>query len=122
MTSTAPPGSVAPGPAPTETRGTHPTEIYGSLDVPHGPAPLRSRLLASVADLGVVALPLVIGWFIVDSLRADNGGGQMDRAVFGGVAIITAAALLVWNRGTREGATGQSVGKGWLGPTWTWTP
>jgi len=115
VTSTPTPGSVAARPGPTETRGTHPTEIYGSLEVPTGPAPLQRRLLAALADLGVVALPLVIGWFIVDSLRDDNGGGQMDRAVFGGVALITAAALLVWNRGSREGATGQSVGKGWLG-------
>ncbi|MFD4293307.1 FecCD family ABC transporter permease [Rhodococcus sp. NPDC058505] len=87
---------------------------YAIREVPRGPAPRGRRALATAVDLGVVALPLLIGWFIVDSLRDGNGGGQMDRLVFGGVAVAVAVGLLVWNRGTREGSTGAGVGKSWF--------
>lgn len=88
---------------------------YAVRDVPRGPAPRQLRALAVAVDVGLVALPLAIGWFIVDSLRDSNGGGQMDRIVFTLVTIAVAVALLVWNRGAREGTTGASLGKEWLG-------
>ncbi|TQC49250.1 iron ABC transporter permease [Rhodococcus sp. WS4] len=90
-------------------------EPYGKRDVPRGPAPLYLRALAGLLDLGIVAIPLVLGWYIVDSLRDDNGGGQADRVVFGGAAVAIALGLALWNRGFREGNTGQSSGKGWVG-------
>lgn len=40
---------------------------------------------------------------------------RSDRAVFGGTAIAIAVGLLVWNLGFREGATGRTSGKGWVG-------
>nr|WP_245709290.1 iron ABC transporter permease [Rhodococcus tukisamuensis] len=76
---------------------------------------MRGRLAADALDLAIVAIPLLIGWVVVDSLRDANGGGQMDRVVFGAVALTASLALLVWNRGMREGRTGQSLGKDWLG-------
>lgn len=91
------------------------SETYGRRIVPRGPAPARLRLLAGVLDLAVFTLPLVIGWFVVQSLRDDNGGGQADRAVFGGTAIAIALALAIWNLGFRDGVTGQTSGKGWIG-------
>jgi iron complex transport system permease protein len=90
-------------------------EPYGKRDVPRGPAPLYLRALAGLLDIGIVAIPLVLGWYIVDSLRDDNGGGQADRVVFGGAAVAIALGLAVWNRGFREGNTGRSSGKGWVG-------
>jgi hypothetical protein len=35
--------------------------------------------------------------------------------VFGGLALAASAGLLIWNRGVREGRTGTTVGKSWLG-------
>lgn len=87
---------------------------YAIRDVPRGPAPRLRRATATAVDLGVVALPLALGWIVVDSLRDDNGGGQMDRIVFGVVAVAVATALLVWNRGHRDGNSGASIGKSWL--------
>ncbi|WP_458681787.1 FecCD family ABC transporter permease [Prescottella equi] len=86
---------------------------YGKEVIPEGPAPRSRRLLADLLDLGVVAIPIVIGWYLVDSLGDAKGGGQADRVVFGGAALLIAVALLVWNRGFREGNAGTTVGKGW---------
>lgn len=93
----------------------HPPGDYAKDVAPQGPAPRYLRVLANLVDLGVVAVPLVIGWYLVDSLADANGGGEADRAVFGGVAVAIAAALFVWNRGLREGRAGTTVGKGWCG-------
>lgn len=106
--------TLTPAPRAATTRAPR-SETYGALDVPRGPAPLRGRLAAGALDLAIVAIPLLIGWVVVDSLRDANGGGQMDRVVFGAVALTASLALLVWNRGMREGRTGQSLGKDWLG-------
>ncbi|MFC4604336.1 iron chelate uptake ABC transporter family permease subunit [Rhodococcus kronopolitis] len=106
--------TLSPAPDAATTR-THRSENYGTTDVPHGPAPLGRRLAAATVDLAIIAVPLLIGWAIVGSLSDGNGGGQMDRLVFGGVAAAVALGLLVFNHGVREGRTGQSVGKGWLG-------
>ncbi|WP_424809623.1 iron chelate uptake ABC transporter family permease subunit [Rhodococcus sp. 27YEA15] len=92
-----------------------PSETYGRKIVPRGPAPARLRILAALLDTLVIALPLVIGWYIVQSLQDDNGGGEADRAVFGATAVAIAAGLLIWNFGFREGATGRTSGKGWVG-------
>ncbi|MDH6281069.1 iron chelate uptake ABC transporter family permease subunit [Prescottella agglutinans] len=88
---------------------------FGKVVVLEGPAPLRLRAFANLVDLAVVAIPLVIGWYLVDSLADANGGGEADRAVFGGAALAVAIGLLVWNRGFREGNGGTTVGKGWFG-------
>lgn len=88
---------------------------YAVREVPRGPAPRAARMLATTIDLAAIALPLLIGWFVVDALAEANGGGQMDRLVFGGVAVAAAAGLLVWNRGAREGSTGAGLGKSWVG-------
>ncbi|MCA1008343.1 iron ABC transporter permease [Rhodococcus hoagii] len=88
---------------------------YGKEVIPQGPAPRSRRLLADLLDLGIVAIPVVIGWYLVDSLADAKGGGQADRVIFGGAALLIAVALLVWNRGFREGTAGTTVGKGWCG-------
>jgi len=88
---------------------------YGKEVIPEGPAPRPRRALAELLDLGIVAIPVVIGWYLVDSLADAKGGGQADRVVFGGAALLIAVALLVWNRGFREGNAGTTVGKGWCG-------
>ncbi|WP_245814041.1 FecCD family ABC transporter permease [Rhodococcus marinonascens] len=90
-------------------------EPYGKSDVPRGPASLYLRALAALLDLGIVAIPLVLGWYTLDALSDANGGGQADRIVFGCTAAAIAVALAVWNQGFREGNTGQSSGKGWVG-------
>ncbi|MEV0946677.1 iron ABC transporter permease [Rhodococcus sp. NPDC049939] len=90
-------------------------EPYGRSDVPHGSAPLHLRALAAALDLGIVAIPLVLGWYTVNALSEANGGGQADRIVFGCAAVAIAVSLAVWNQGFREGNTGQSSGKGWIG-------
>ncbi|NLE82671.1 MAG: iron chelate uptake ABC transporter family permease subunit [Rhodococcus sp.] len=84
-------------------------------EIPRGPAPTWLRVVAALLDLAIVALPLALGWAIVDSLSTANGGGPTDRAVFGGASVVVALGLLVWNRGFREGRTGQSAAKGWVG-------
>lgn len=85
------------------------------VQVPRGPAPIALRATAAVVDLALVALPLVVGVLVVHSLRDANGGGTVDRVVFGGFALAVAAAVLVWNRGFAEGRRGASTGKTWLG-------
>ncbi|QKT11723.1 iron chelate uptake ABC transporter family permease subunit [Rhodococcus sp. W8901] len=100
---------------PDASRHTKPQSDFGKEVVPQGPAPTALRLLANLVDLGVVAAPLVLGWYLVDSLRDANGGGEADRVVFGGAALLIAIGLFVWNRGFREGNTGTTVGKGWCG-------
>jgi len=66
-------------------------------------------------DLALVGLPLAVGALVVHSLRDANGGGAVDRAVFGGFALALAAGVLVWNQGFAQGRRGASVGKAWLG-------
>lgn len=108
--------------------GQHlPPSAVGAL--PDGASPVRSDrdfsvtdkdrrspgrytvLAAHVIDVMVTILPLAIGVAVVQSLADANGGGQVDRAVFGLLAIATSAGVLVWNRGYRDGRAGQSVGK-----------
>ncbi|RVW04234.1 iron ABC transporter permease [Rhodococcus xishaensis] len=88
---------------------------FGKEVVPEGPAPLQLRAVANAIDLCVLAIPVLIGWYLVDSLADVNGGGEADRAVFGGAALAVAICLFVWNRGVREGRAGTTVGKGWCG-------
>lgn len=95
--------------------GAAPREIYGKRDIPRGGAPTGLRLIANLLDAAIIAIPLLLGWVLVDSLSDAEGGGQADRAVFGGATVAIAVGLLIWNRGFREGATGQSAGKGWVG-------
>jgi iron complex transport system permease protein len=73
------------------------------------------RVVAAVIDVVIVGLPLLVGWLIVQSLSDANGGGEVDRAVFGGFAVAVAAATYVWNIGCAQGRRGQSIGKAWLG-------
>ncbi len=53
-----------------------PSETYGRRIVPRGPAPVRMRVLAGIFDAGVFLLPLLVGWYVVQSLRDENGGGE----------------------------------------------
>lgn len=85
------------------------------VQVPRGPAPASLRIAAAAVDLSVVALPLVTGALVVHSLRDGNGGGAVDRAVFGGFALVIAAAVHVWNQGFAQGRRGASTGKAWTG-------
>lgn len=85
------------------------------VQVPRGPAPLWLRVSAALVDLALVALPLMVGALVVYSLRDANGGGTVDRVVFGGFAIVVAVAVLVWNRGVAEGRRGASTGMSWFG-------
>lgn len=62
-----------------------------------------------------MALPLAIGTLVVHSLRDANGGGTVDRVVFGGFALAVAVAVLVWNQGFAQGRRGASTGKAWFG-------
>ncbi|EHK82918.1 MULTISPECIES: FecCD family ABC transporter permease [Rhodococcus] len=90
---------------------------------PHAPpdadptAPPRPgrRIAAVLCDLALLAIPLLIGALVVDTLADANGGGQTDRIVFGGAALAAAAGLLWWNHGYRAGRTGQSLGLQWTG-------
>lgn len=85
------------------------------VQAPRGPAPVALRIAAALVDLGVVALPLGFGALIVYSLRDANGGGTVDRVVFGGFAVAGAAAAYVWNLGFAQGRRGASTGKAWFG-------
>ncbi|WP_371829952.1 FecCD family ABC transporter permease [Rhodococcoides trifolii] len=102
---------------PDPSSGPHvaPDDRYGTTVVPTGPAPRRLTLVADALDLLMVALPLVLGALVVQSLRDDNGGGQADRVVFGGLAVVVAASVFVWNRGFRDGRTGAGAGKNAVG-------
>jgi iron complex transport system permease protein len=71
--------------------------------------------VAAAVDLALTALPLVIGALIVHSLRDVNGGGAVDRLVFGGFAVAVAVATHVWNLGFAQGRRGASTGKAWCG-------
>ncbi|WP_338892139.1 iron chelate uptake ABC transporter family permease subunit [Rhodococcus sovatensis] len=95
--------------------GSHPTpdKDFAKEQIPTGVAPWPPRIAATVVDLGIILIPLVIGWSIVDSLRDDNGGGEADRFVFGSIALSVALGLFLWNQGFREGKDGQSTGKRW---------
>jgi iron complex transport system permease protein len=85
------------------------------VEIPRGSAPTALRAAAAVIDVFVTALPLVVGGLIVESLSEANGGGQVDRAVFGGFAVTVAVATYVWNLGYAQGRRGESIGKAWLG-------
>ena len=88
---------------------------YTRVEIPRGRAPLPLHLTAAIIDVGVVALPLIIGGLIVHSLRDVNGGGQTDRVVFGGFAVAVALATFVWNFGVAQGRRGESIGKACVG-------
>lgn len=85
------------------------------VEVPRGPAPLPMRAAAVAVDLAVTALPLVVGALVVHSLRDANGGGEVDRTVFGGFAVAAACAVHVWNLGYAQGRRGESIGRSWFG-------
>lgn len=85
------------------------------VEVPRGPAPVTLRVMAVVIDVAVTALPLVVGALVVHSLRDANGGGEVDRTVFGGFAVAAAVAVHVWNLGYAQGRRGESVGTSSLG-------
>lgn len=85
------------------------------VHVPRGPAPAALRAAAALVDLALVAMPLVIGALVVHSLRDANGGGTVDRAVFGGFTLAVTAAVFVWNHGFAQGRRGASTGKAWFG-------
>lgn len=82
---------------------------------PTGPPSTARRVAAELLDLALLAVPLAIGALLVDTLADANGGGQTDRAVFGGTAVLLALGTLWWNRGHREGHTGAGLGKQWTG-------
>ncbi|HSX68664.1 iron chelate uptake ABC transporter family permease subunit [Nocardioides sp.] len=85
------------------------------VQVPQGPAPAPVRVAASVIDLCLVAVPLALGAAVVHTLRDANGGGVVDRVVFGGAAVALAVALLIGNTGFAQGRGGASLGKRWCG-------
>ncbi|UYP17277.1 iron ABC transporter permease [Rhodococcus sp. Z13] len=79
-------------------------------------APTAGRkVTAALCDLALIALPLLVGALLVDALADTKGGGQTDRIVFGGAAVLAALGLAWWNRGHRAGRTGQSLGLQWTG-------
>ncbi|MEE2035205.1 FecCD family ABC transporter permease [Rhodococcus chondri] len=96
----------------TTTR--HP-DARPSVSDPTGPPGAGRRVVAELLDLALLALPLTVGALLVDTLADADGGGQTDRVVFGGTAVLIALGILVWNRGHREGHTGASLGKHWTG-------
>ncbi|WP_328809845.1 FecCD family ABC transporter permease [Rhodococcus sp. NBC_00294] len=102
-----------PGPNDLPEPGTtvRPDRDYSIADADRRAPGRVTVAAASAVDVGVVLLPLVLGLVVVRSLADDNGGGQVDRAVFGVIAVLAAAGVLVWNRGFRDGRAGQSVGK-----------
>nr|WP_261773412.1 iron chelate uptake ABC transporter family permease subunit [Rhodococcus corynebacterioides] len=75
------------------------------------PPAVASRVVAHTVDVALPALPLLIGVVVVLSLADANGGGEIDRAVFGALALASALGVAFWNRGLRDGRAGQSVGK-----------
>lgn len=89
---------------------TSPDVDYAIREVPRGSAPRTRRVAAAGIDLVVTAVPLLVGWIVVDALR-EGRGGQADRIVFAATAVTAAAGLWVWNRGVHEGNTGASIGK-----------
>jgi len=76
---------------------------------------LPRRLAAEAGDLGLLAVPAVVGVLLVRALSDAHGGGQTDRVVFGGTALAVTVGLWWYNRGHREGTTGRSLGKQWTG-------
>lgn len=84
---------------------------YSTLDETRQAPSAASVVAATAVDIALPLLPLAIGAVIVRSLADDNGGGQVDRVVFAAISVLAAVAVLVWNRGVRDGRAGQSVGK-----------
>lgn len=80
---------------------------------PRARSPLRAA--AAIADVGLVAVPLIGVWYFLRAIADGSGDGQADRAVFGTLGLATAVALYVWNSGLREGRAGASLGKQWAG-------
>jgi iron complex transport system permease protein len=85
------------------------------VQVPRGPALVALRVAAAAVDLALVSLPLAIGALVVHSLRDANGGGTVDRVIFGGFGLAVTAAVFVWNYGFTQGRRGASTGKAWFG-------
>lgn len=84
-------------------------------EVPRGPAPPTRRVLAGLVDLTAHILPVLLGLQVLRALADENGGGQADRVVFGGVL---AGAISWWwivNLGVSRGRRGASVGQRWCG-------
>lgn len=86
--------------------------------LPPDPAPAPTtgkRITATLCDLALIALPLLVGSLVVDTLADARGGGQTDRIVFAAAAVFTAAAIAWWNLAHRAGNTGRSLGLQWTG-------
>jgi uncharacterized RDD family membrane protein YckC len=102
---------------PYQNPGSAPPAPYGASAAPvrASGAPLASygqRVGAYLID-GVIALvALVPGYilFFVGAAAGDNGNGAL--VALGGLLIVVGALFTVWNVGWRQGATGQSIGKG----------
>ncbi|NLU84762.1 iron chelate uptake ABC transporter family permease subunit [Rhodococcus sp. HNM0569] len=99
----------------TRTDGRTSRESFGRREIPRGPAPRGIRAVAWAFDTALTVLPFVLGWFVVDSLRDANGGGEADRLIFGAATLAIGCALGYWNLGLRAGRTGQSAGMRWVG-------
>ncbi|WP_084436495.1 iron chelate uptake ABC transporter family permease subunit [Aldersonia kunmingensis] len=82
---------------------------------PPSSAALTRRTMAATVDAALVLAPLLCGWYFLAAINDGSGSNQADQVVFGGLALAASAGLLVWNRGVREGRTGTTVGKSWLG-------
>jgi uncharacterized RDD family membrane protein YckC len=107
----------APPQGPYQNPGSAPPAPYGASSAPvrASGAPLASygqRVGAYLIDGVIASVALVPGCILlfVGAAAGDNGNGAL--VALGGLLIVVGALFTVWNVGWRQGATGQSIGKG----------
>jgi uncharacterized RDD family membrane protein YckC len=107
----------APPQGPYQNPGSAPPAPYGASSAPvrASGAPLASygqRVGAYLIDGVIASVALVPGFVLlfVGAAAGDNGNGAL--VALGGLLIVVGALFTVWNVGWRQGATGQSIGKG----------
>jgi uncharacterized RDD family membrane protein YckC len=106
----------APPQGPYQTPGGAPPAPYGAPERASGAAlaSYGQRVGAYLIDGVIAAIPGLIGYILifVAAAAANDGRANGGLAAIGGLLILVSVLFAIWNQGWRQGATGQSIGKG----------
>lgn len=97
-----------------------PADYYQPLPTQAGYASWLSRVVAALLDGLVVSVPLLVGQVVLVLTGGRFASSDLSDASTLGLAayvvgILASVALGVWNTIVRQGRTGQSLAKSWMG-------